>query len=102
MICQEVSYAVKLSAQLPVQPVNQSLGPYEEKLKPALAYIQEHYSEPITIARLASLCGFSQVHFMNILKKPSGPPVLTIWWDTVWLWRPWICGRPTVRLRRLP
>lgn len=64
--------AVKLSGRLPAQPADQLLRPYEEKLKPALAYIQEHYSEPITIARLAALCGFSPVHFMNIFKKAIG------------------------------
>lgn len=69
---QLIQEAVKLSGRLPVHPADQSLRPYEEKIKPALAYIQEHYSEPITIARLASLCGFSQVHFMNIFKKAIG------------------------------
>lgn len=45
---------------------------YEEKLKLALAYIQEHYAEPITIKELSDLCGFSQVHFMNIFKAAIG------------------------------
>lgn len=45
---------------------------YEEKLKLALAYIQEHYAEPISIAQLSQLCGFSQVHFMNVFKAAIG------------------------------
>lgn len=45
---------------------------YEDKLKQALAYIQEHYAEAITIKELADLCGFSQVHFMNIFKAALG------------------------------
>ena len=45
---------------------------YENKLKIALAYIQEHYQEPITVKQLADLCGFSQVHFMNIFKLAIG------------------------------
>ena len=43
-----------------------------EKLKLALAYIQEHYAEPITVKQLADICGFSQVHFMNIFKATIG------------------------------
>lgn len=46
--------------------------PYEEKLKLALAYMQEHYAEPITVAELADLCGFSQVHFMNVFREAIG------------------------------
>lgn len=46
--------------------------PYEEKLKLALAYIQEHYAEPITVKQLADLCGFSQVHFMNVFRQAIG------------------------------
>ena len=45
---------------------------YEDKLKLALTYIQEHYAEPITIKQLADTCGFSQVHFMNIFKAAIG------------------------------
>ena len=45
---------------------------YEDKLKQALTYIQEHYAEPITIKQLADNCGFSQVHFMNIFKAAIG------------------------------
>lgn len=54
--------------QLPTRTFRQ----YEDKLKLALAYIQEHYAEPITIGQLAQLCGFSQVHFMNIFKAAIG------------------------------
>jgi AraC-like DNA-binding protein len=46
--------------------------PYEEKLKLALAYMQEHYAESITVGELADLCGFSQVHFMNVFKEAIG------------------------------
>lgn len=45
---------------------------YEDKLKLALAYMQEHYAETIAIRDLADLCGFSQVHFMNIFKAALG------------------------------
>jgi AraC-like DNA-binding protein len=51
---------------------SRSVNPYTEKVKLALAYIQDHHTEHITIAQLASLSGFSQVHFMNIFKKAVG------------------------------
>lgn len=46
--------------------------PYEEKLKLALSYMQEHYAEPISVGELAALCGFSQVHFMNVFREAIG------------------------------
>lgn len=55
-----------------LEPSRRTSRIYEEKLKLALAYIQEHYAEPISIAQLAQLCGFSQVHFMNVFKAAIG------------------------------
>lgn len=50
-----------------------SLGhPHEAKLRLALSYMQEHYAEPITVGELAELCGFSEVHFMNVFKAVVG------------------------------
>ena len=43
-----------------------------EKIKAVLTHIHEHYAEPMDIEHLAALCGFSQVHFMNIFKKATG------------------------------
>jgi AraC-like DNA-binding protein len=34
--------------------------------------MQEHYAESITVGELADLCGFSQVHFMNVFKEAIG------------------------------
>jgi AraC-like DNA-binding protein len=62
----------QLSAQQPAQTLRRTSRMYDDKLKLALAYIQEHYAEPITIAQLSQLCGFSQVHFMNIFKAAIG------------------------------
>lgn len=45
---------------------------HEDKLKLALAYMQEHYTETVTVRQLADLCGFSQVHFMHIFKAAIG------------------------------
>ncbi|MCI8843699.1 MAG: AraC family transcriptional regulator [Oscillospiraceae bacterium] len=42
---------------------------YEEKLKLVLRYIHSHYTESITVAELAALCGFSPAHFMSVFKK---------------------------------
>ena len=41
----------------------------EEKLKLILSFIQTNYSEPLTVQKLAHLCHFSEVHFMNFFKK---------------------------------
>lgn len=62
----------QLSAGNAMPPPSRSFRQYEDKLKLALAYMQEHYAEPITIRELADLCGFSQVHFMNIFKAAIG------------------------------
>lgn len=62
----------QLSADNALPPPSRTFRQYEEKLKLALAYIQEHYAEPITIKELSDLCGFSQVHFMNIFKAALG------------------------------
>lgn len=59
------------SGQLEQPPVRE-FRMYEDKLKLALAYMQAHYVEPITVKELADLCGFSQVHFMNIFKAALG------------------------------
>lgn len=53
-------------------PPPRTFRQYGDKLKLALAYIQGHYAEAITIRELADLCGFSQVHFMNIFKAALG------------------------------
>ena len=67
-----IQHIWQYSAGKVAEPPRRTLRMYEDKLKLALAYIQEHYAEPITIAQLAGLCGFSQVHFMNIFKAAIG------------------------------
>ncbi|HIY62481.1 MAG TPA: AraC family transcriptional regulator [Candidatus Mediterraneibacter stercoripullorum] len=42
------------------------------KLKQVLEYIGEHYTEDLTISRLAGLCYFSEYHFMRFFKKYVG------------------------------
>lgn len=44
----------------------------EEKLKEVLSYIQSNYRETLTIEELASVCHFSQTHFMNFFKRYAG------------------------------
>lgn len=62
----------QLSADSAVSLPSRAFRQYEDKLKLALAYMQEHYAEPVTIRELSGLCGFSQVHFMNIFKAALG------------------------------
>lgn len=47
-----------------------------EHLKPVLTFIHEHYAETLTIEQLASISGFSSVHFMNIFKKVMDVPCM--------------------------
>lgn len=47
-----------------------------EKVKQALLFIQENYKEPLTVSRLAKLCNFSEIHFMNCFKKNVGLPCM--------------------------
>ena len=44
----------------------------EEKLKEVLSYIQSNYRETLSIEELASVCHFSQTHFMNFFKRYAG------------------------------
>lgn len=62
----------QISAGKVLEPPTRTFRLYEDKLKRTLAYMQEHYTEPITVQELADLCGFSQVHFMNIFKAAIG------------------------------
>lgn len=62
----------QLTAGKVMEPPTRTYRLYEDKLKLALAYMQEHYAEPITVKELADLCSFSQVHFMNIFKAAIG------------------------------
>ena len=43
-------------------------GTPSDKLKNVLDYIEGHYSEPIFVPELASLCCFSEYHFMRFFK----------------------------------
>lgn len=43
-----------------------------EKIKSILAYINEHYSEPITIEEIASHCLYSKSYFMKFFKETMG------------------------------
>lgn len=43
-----------------------------QKVKTALEYISEHYTEPVTIAEIASACYFSEYHFMRLFKRYVG------------------------------
>ncbi len=43
-----------------------------EKVKSILAYIEEHYTEPITIEDIASHCLYSKSYFMKFFKETMG------------------------------
>ena len=43
-----------------------------DKIKAVLKYVELHYSESISIADIASFCGFSESHFMRYFKDTMG------------------------------
>ncbi len=43
-----------------------------DKIKAVLKYVELHYSEAISIADIASFCGFSESHFMRYFKETMG------------------------------
>ena len=42
--------------------------PKYTKIRPAVEYLREHCTEPIRIAELASLCGYSEAHFYTLFR----------------------------------
>ena len=44
----------------------------ERKLKKAIIFIRDHYTENMTIEEIAQVCHFSQAHFMNFFKRYAG------------------------------
>lgn len=55
------------AASLP-NPRHKSL----DLIKTLLKYVEDHYSEHLTIAAMAKVCGFSQSHFMKFFKNAMG------------------------------
>lgn len=49
---------------------------YTAKLKTVLEYIDAHYAEELSISALASLCYFSEYHFMRFFKRFMGTSCL--------------------------
>lgn len=43
-----------------------------DKLKIVLEFLQQNYSEEITVEQAASMCGFSQSHFMKLFRELTG------------------------------
>lgn len=47
-------------------------GPAEERLTPALQYMHEHLTEPISLDVLAGLTGYSRFHFTRLFTEIQG------------------------------
>lgn len=43
-----------------------------DKIKLVVKYVEEHYSEPITLTQMAKLCYYSDSHFMKFFKRRYG------------------------------
>ncbi|MBQ9964846.1 MAG: AraC family transcriptional regulator [Clostridia bacterium] len=41
----------------------------EKTVLPAIAYLEQHYTEKISVAQLAALCGFSESRFFTVFKQ---------------------------------
>lgn len=48
-----------------------------EKTRQILKYMEQHYSEHLTIKEMAEACGFSQSHFMKFFKAALGEPFIS-------------------------
>ena len=48
-----------------------------DKLKPVIKHVELHYSEPMTVADMADLAGFSESHFMRFFKEVFGVSFVT-------------------------
>lgn len=47
-----------------------------ERFAPIFGYIEQHYSEPLTVALLADMAGLSRFHFSRLFKELSGRTVM--------------------------
>ena len=47
-------------------------SPYEDAIKQVLLYVQNHFSEPITVRDAAGLIDYSDAHFMRVFRKETG------------------------------
>ena len=47
-------------------------SPYEDAIKQVLLYVQNHFSEPITVSDAASLIDYSDAHFMRVFRRETG------------------------------
>lgn len=56
--------------------INELAFDLQEKIKAILNYIQENYDRDISIEEVASLCDFSEYHFMRFFKKYVGTSCL--------------------------
>ncbi len=51
--------------------------PKYAKIRPAVEYLNTHYTEPIRISQLAALCGYSEAHFFALFQKQLGISPIT-------------------------
>ena len=66
LLAQIIPYCHNASAQTALN------AEHAAKLKAALEYITQHYTEELSIGQLAALCYFSEYYFMRFFKKYMG------------------------------
>ena len=47
-------------------------SPYEDSIKQVLLYVQNHFSEPISVSDAAGLIDYSDAHFMRVFRRETG------------------------------
>lgn len=67
-----VSEVYKLLSDIYGKMEKSCYSPKYSKIKPAISYIEEHYTENISIEHLAKLCNYSQSHFYSIFRELTG------------------------------
>jgi AraC family transcriptional regulator len=57
------------------RPAEQNGGLGGRRLKQTLSYIEEHLSEDLSLAQLASISGISSSHFKSLFRESTGVPL---------------------------
>lgn len=66
-----IAYHIVCSSEGTGETGSRYRGNYEN-LKKVLVFLREHYAEPVTVHQGASICGFSDSHFMKLFRELTG------------------------------
>jgi AraC family transcriptional regulator len=69
------SRLISTYSSVALRPIAKSGGLGGRRYKQTLAYIEDHLSEDLSLARIASVCGVSASHFKTLFRESAGVPV---------------------------